>query len=84
MDGYVERSDQQPFWFAVAVYFSIEGFIHLTVGPLASPVRDSFLFWAACAGLLSLIQILKSLKNRDSLALSASNRRGFSSPQAPR
>ena len=59
------------FWFAVAVYFSIEGFIHLTVGTLSQPGPGFFPFLGGVVlGLLSLIQLLKSLKSRDSLALS--------------
>ena len=59
------------FWFAVAIYFSIEGFIHLTVGTLSQPGPGFFPFLGGVVlGLLSLIQLLKSLKNRDSLSLS--------------
>jgi len=58
------------FWFAVAIYFSIEGFIHLTVGTLSQPGPGFFPFLGGVVlGLLSFIQLLKSLKNRDSLSL---------------
>jgi len=58
------------FWFAVAIYFSIEGFIHLTVGTLSQPGPGFFPFLGGVVlGLLSLIQLLKSIKTRDSISL---------------
>jgi putative tricarboxylic transport membrane protein len=59
------------FWLAVAIYFSIEGFIHLKFGTLSQPGPGFFpSLGGVVLGLLSLIQFLKSLKNRDSLSLS--------------
>ena len=58
------------FWLAVAIYFSIEGFVHLKLGTLSQPGPGFFPFWGGVVlGLLSLIQLLKSQK-RDSLSLS--------------
>ena len=58
------------FWFAVAIYFSIEGFISLQLGTLSQPGPGFFPFLGGVVlGLLSLIQLLKSIKTRDSISL---------------
>lgn len=65
------------FWLAVAVYFTVEGFISLKFGTLSQPGPGFFPFLGGVVlGLLSLIQILKSLRNKDTLALS-----GLKSPK---
>ena len=59
------------FWLAVAIYFSVEGFISLQLGTLSQPGPGFFPFLGGVMlGILSLIQLLKSLKNRDTLSLS--------------
>ncbi len=58
------------FWLAVAVYFSVEGFVSLQLGTLSQPGPGFFPFLGGVVlGILSLIQIFKSLKNRDTLSL---------------
>ncbi len=59
------------FWLAVAVYFSVEGFMSLKLGTLREPGPGFFPFLGGVVlGLLSLVHLLKSLKNRDTLSLS--------------
>ena len=59
------------FWLAVAIFFSIEGFTHLKLGTLHQPGPGFFPFWGGVVlGLLSLVLLLNSLKNRDRLSLS--------------
>lgn len=65
------------FWLAVAVYFTVEGFISLQLGTLSQPGPGFFPFLGGVMlGILSLIQLLKSLRNRDTLSLS-----GLKSPK---
>ena len=59
------------FWLAIAIFFSIEALIHLKLGTLHQPGPGFFPFWAGVVlGLLSLILLFKSLKNRERLSLS--------------
>ena len=59
------------FWLAIGVFFSIEGFIHLKLGTLHQPGPGFFPFWGGVVlGLLSLVLLLTSLKNRHRLSLS--------------
>jgi putative tricarboxylic transport membrane protein len=59
------------FWLAVAVFFSIESFMYLKLGTLSEPGPGFFPFLGgAVLGLLSLVQLLQSLKNRDMPSLS--------------
>ena len=59
------------FWLAVAIYFSIDGFIYLKLWTLRQPGPGFFPFWGGVVlGILSLVQPLKSLKNRDMPSLS--------------
>jgi putative tricarboxylic transport membrane protein len=65
------------FWLAIAIFFSIEGFTHLKLGTLHQPGPGFFPFWGGVVlGLLSLVLLLNSLKNRDRLSLS-----GLKSPK---
>ena len=58
------------FWLAVAVYFTVEGFISLQLGTLGQPGPGFFPFLGGVMlGILSLIQFVKSLRNRDTLSL---------------
>ena len=59
------------FWLAVAIFFSIEALTHLKLGTLHQPGPGFFPFWAGIVlGLLSLVLIFNSLKNREKLSLS--------------
>jgi putative tricarboxylic transport membrane protein len=59
------------FWLAIAIFFSIEGLTHLKLGTLHQPGPGFFPFWGGVVlGLLSLVLLLNSLKNRDRLSLS--------------
>jgi len=59
------------FWLAIAIFFSIEGFMHLKLGTLHQPGPGFFPFWGGVVlGLLSLVLLLNSLKNKDRLSLS--------------
>jgi len=59
------------FWLAIAIYFSIEGLIYLKLGTLRQPGPGFFPFWGGVVlALLSLVQPLKSFKNRDMPSLS--------------
>ena len=59
------------FWLAIAIYFSIEGFIYLKLGTFRQPGPGFFPFWGGVVlGLLALVQALKSLKNKDLPSLS--------------
>jgi putative tricarboxylic transport membrane protein len=65
------------FWLAIAILFSIEGLIHLKLGTLHQPGPGFFPFWGGVVlGLLSLVLLVNSLKNRDRLLLS-----GLKSPK---
>ena len=59
------------FWLAIAIFFSIEALTHLKLGTLHQPGPGFFPFWAGVVlGLLSLVLLFKSLKNRERLSLS--------------
>jgi putative tricarboxylic transport membrane protein len=59
------------FWLAIAIFFSLEGFINLKLGSLRSPGPGFFPFWGGVVlGLLSLVLLLSSLKNMGRLSLS--------------
>jgi len=59
------------FWLAIAIFFSLEGFINLKLGSLRSPGPGFFPFWGGVVlGLLSLVLLLSSLKNMGTLSLS--------------
>jgi putative tricarboxylic transport membrane protein len=59
------------FWLAIAIFFSIEALTHLKLGTLHQPGPGFFPFWAGVVlGLLSLVLIFNSLKNREKLSLS--------------
>jgi putative tricarboxylic transport membrane protein len=59
------------FWLAIAIFFSIEAPTHLKLGTLHQPGPGFFPFWAGVVlGLLSLVLIFNSLKNREKLSLS--------------
>jgi len=59
------------FWLAIAIFFSLDGFINLKVGSLRSPGPGFFPFWGGVVlGLLSLVLLLSSLKNMGRLSLS--------------
>ncbi len=59
------------FWLAIAIFFSLEGFINLKLGNLRSPGPGFFPFWGGVVlGLLSLVLLLSSLKNMGRLSLS--------------
>ena len=59
------------FWLAIAIFFSIEGLTQLKLGTMRQPGPGFFPFWAGVVlGVLSLILLLKSLKNRERLSLS--------------
>jgi len=59
------------FWLAIAIFFSLEGFINLKLGSLRSPGPGFFPFWGGVMlGLLSLVLLLSSLKNMGRLSLS--------------
>jgi putative tricarboxylic transport membrane protein len=59
------------FWLAIALFFSIESFIYLKLGTLSQPGPGFFPFWGGVVlGLLSLVHLLKTLKNRDTPSLS--------------
>jgi len=59
------------FWLAIAIFFSLEGFINLKLGSLRSPGPGFFPFWnGVVLGLLSLVLLLSSLKNMGRLSLS--------------
>ena len=65
------------FWLAIAIFFSIEGLIHLKLGTLHQPGPGFFPFWAGVVlALLSLILLFNSLKNRERFSLS-----GLKSPK---
>ena len=58
------------FWLAIAIFFSLEGFINLKLGSLRSPGPGFFPFWGGVVlGLLSLVLLLSSLKNMGTLSL---------------
>src|SRR5438093_11229096 len=60
------------FWLAIAIFFSLEGFINLKLGSLRSPGPGFFPFWGGVVlGLLSLVLLLSSLKHMRRRALSA-------------
>ena len=59
------------FWLAFAIFFSIESLTQLKLGTLHQPGPGFFPFWAGVVlGLLSLILVLNSLRNRERLSLS--------------
>ena len=59
------------FWLAFAIFFSIESLTQLKLGTLHQPGPGFFPFWAGVVlGLLSLILLLKSLRNQERLSLS--------------
>lgn len=59
------------FWLAIAIFISLEAFTNLKLGTLHQPGPGFFPFWGGVVlALLSLVQILKSLKNGDTLSLS--------------
>src|SRR5947199_4622481 len=59
------------FWLAIAIFFSLDGFINLKLGSLRSPGPGFFPFWGGVVlGLLSLVLLLSSLKNMGRLSLS--------------
>src|SRR5215470_13966728 len=59
------------FWLAIAIFFSIEGLTQLKLGTLHQPGPGFFPFWAGVLlGILSLILLINSLKNRERLSLS--------------
>ena len=59
------------FWLAIAIFFSLDGFINLKLGSLRSPGPGFFPFWGGVVlGLLSLVLLLSSLKNMGTLSLS--------------
>jgi putative tricarboxylic transport membrane protein len=59
------------FWLAIAIFFSFESFINLKLGSLHSPGPGYFPFWGGVVlGVLSLVLLLNSLKNRIALSLS--------------
>src|SRR5437867_13395969 len=59
------------FWLAIAIFFSLEGFINLKLGSLRSPGPGFFAFWGGVVlGLLSLVLLLSYLKNMGMLSLS--------------
>jgi hypothetical protein len=65
------------FWLAIAIFFCLEGFINLKLGTLRSPGTGFFPFLGGVVlGLLSLVLLLNSLKNRGTLSLS-----GLKSPR---
>jgi putative tricarboxylic transport membrane protein len=58
------------FWLAIAIFFSIEGLIQLKLGTLRQPGPGFFPFWGGVVlGILSLVLLLNSLKNRDTPSL---------------
>jgi putative tricarboxylic transport membrane protein len=59
------------FWLAIAIFFSLDGFINLKLGSLHSPGTGFFPFWGGVVlGVLSLVLLLSSLKNMGRLSLS--------------
>src|SRR5947207_13496546 len=63
------------FWLAIAIFFSLEGFINLKLGSLRSPGPGFFPFWGGVVlGLLSLVLLLSSLKGRLSLSVLKSSK----------
>src|SRR5919109_580931 len=59
------------FWLAIAIFFSFESFINLKLGSLHSPGPGYFPFWGGVVlGVLSLVLLLNSLKDRHALSLS--------------
>ncbi|HET8579708.1 MAG TPA: tripartite tricarboxylate transporter TctB family protein [Nitrospiraceae bacterium] len=60
------------FWLAIAIFISFEGFTHLKLGTLRAPGPGFFPFWGGVVlGVLSLVLLLNSLKNRGTLSLSS-------------
>ena len=60
------------FWLAIAIFISLEGFTHLKLGSLRQPGPGFFPFWGGVVlGVLSLVLLLNSLKNRGPLSLSS-------------
>ena len=59
------------FWLAIAIFISFEGFTNLKFGNLHQPGPGFFPFWGGVVlGVLSLVLLLNSLKDRHALSLS--------------
>ena len=59
------------FWLAIAIFFTVDSITRLKLGTLHQPGPGFFPFWGGVVlGLLSLVLLLTSVKNRDRLSLS--------------